>query len=68
MEKAAVFAGAHLINDVRLEIDVEGAWNVLSRRRFREKCAEAVGTVRGIFKATVGLYPFQYMTRKNIIR
>lgn len=68
MEEAAVFAGAHLINNIRLEIDVEGAWNMLSRRRFREKCAEAHSTVRDIWKTTVGLYIFHYMTRGNINR
>ena len=68
MEEAAVFASAHFINDVRLEIDVEGAWNMLSGRRLRKKCAEAQSTVGGIFKAAVGLYPFRYMTRGDINR
>ena len=61
MEEAAVFASAHLINHVRLEIDVDGAWNMLARRRFREKGAEAIVFDRSLWtsKAAIGLYPFR---------
>lgn len=68
VEEAAVLASAYLINHVRLEIDVDGAWNMFARRRFREKCAEAVIFRGGFctFKAAIGLYPSYYTTRKNM--
>ena len=68
VEEAAVLASAYLINHVRLEIDVDGTWNMFARRRFREKCAEAVIFRGGFctFKAAIGLYPSYYTTRRNM--
>ena len=47
MEKTPVRAGTNFIDHIRLKVDVEGTWHVLSRRRLREESAEAIITLRG---------------------
>lgn len=57
VEKAAIFASAHLINDVRLEIDVKRPRHVFAGRGLRKERAEPVRIMclRCIFKAAIRL-------------
>lgn len=47
VEKTPVWAVPDFINNVRLEVDVQGPGHVLARRRFREESAEATVVGRG---------------------
>ena len=57
MEKTPVGAGSDLIDDVGLQVDVEGAGDVLARGGLREESAEAVivGGRRALYKAPIRL-------------
>ena len=47
MEETAVSTSSNLIDDIRLEVNVEGTGNVFSGRGFRKEGAEPVITGRG---------------------
>ena len=55
VEETPVYATPNLIDDVRFEIDVEGARNVFARRGLREEGTETVVVGRVIDETTVGL-------------
>ena len=47
MEETAISTASDLIDDIGLEVKVEGTWDVFSRGSFREEGAEPVITGRG---------------------
>ena len=57
MEEAAIGAVANLIDDIRLEIDVERTRHVFARRGLGEEGAEAIIVLgrRIVRKTTIGL-------------
>ena len=57
MEKAPVCARSYLVDDIGLQVNVERAGNVLSRRRLGEERAEAIVIMggRAFDKTTVRL-------------
>ena len=57
MEETAVNASSNLIDDIRLEVNVEGTGNVFSGRGFREEGAEPIitGGDRISGQTTIGL-------------
>lgn len=55
MEQTPVRAIPDFIDDIGLEIDVQGAWHMLARRRLRKECAETVIGIRTLRQTTVRL-------------